>query len=76
MAVVLMPKADKCKEVNAKSKSPNGQYRAILEIVGRIECGPTYFNLKMDDLNFGERIFGNEYLWSGDSVFWNDYSSD
>jgi hypothetical protein len=55
--------------VSEKFKSPDGRYKAVLEIAGQIECGPPYFNLKIDDLNFGERIFGDAYLWSDDSVY-------
>jgi len=70
VAVVLMPRADKCKKkMSAKSESPDRRYKAVLEIAGQIRYGPPYFNLKIDNLDFGERIFGDVYLWSGDSVF-------
>ena len=71
MAVILLPRAYKCecKGVSEKFKSPDGRYKAVLEIAGQIECGPPYYNLKIDDLNFGERIFGDAYLWSDHSAF-------
>jgi hypothetical protein len=55
--------------VSEKFKSPDGRYKTVLEIAGQVECGPPYFNLKIDDLNFGERVFGDAYLWSSDSVY-------
>ena len=49
-------------------KSPDGCHKTVLEIAGEIRFGPPYFNLKVDDLNFRERVFGDACLWSGDSV--------
>lgn len=49
--------------------SPDGEHLALLEIVGELRFGPRFFSLKVNDLFFGGRIFGEHYLWSGDSRF-------
>ena len=69
MAIVLTREADKCKKMKIKAESPDGCYQAILEIVGQIRFGPPYFSLRIGEWDFGERFFGDVYLWSGDSVF-------
>jgi hypothetical protein len=71
LAVIIFPRACKCrcKGVSEKSKSPDRRYEAVLEVAGQIECGPPYFYLKIDNLNFGKRVFGDAYLWSGDSAY-------
>ena len=51
-----------------EANSPDGRHRAVLEIAGDIRFGPPYFNLKIDDWDFAERVFGDVYLWSGDST--------
>jgi hypothetical protein len=50
-------------------ESPDRKHRAILMYVGEIRFGPQYFSLTVDSFSFGERIFGDDYLWSDDSRF-------
>lgn len=51
------------------STSPDNSHTAILDYANEIRFGPAYYHLKMDDTSFGERVFGNSYLWSPDSRF-------
>jgi hypothetical protein len=50
-------------------ESPDRKHQAILKYVGEIRFGPHYFSLTVDSFSFGERIFGDDYLWSDDSRF-------
>ena len=50
-------------------KSGNGEHISHLIFVYEIRHGPPYFRLKIDDLEFGSRIFGVNCLWSSDSRY-------
>jgi hypothetical protein len=47
--------------------SPNTQHTAHFSYSGEIRFGPPYFSLAVDDYSFGQRIFGDVYLWSRSS---------
>lgn len=49
-------------------KSPNSLHKAILKNIGEIRFGPPFYSLLIDDMSFGERIFGDDFLWSYDSI--------
>ena len=49
--------------------SPDNEHRVTLEYLNEIRFGPPYYSLRIDDIFFGKRIFGNSYLWSPDSRF-------
>lgn len=49
--------------------SPNGSHKANLLYRGEIRFGPAYYSLIIDELSFGNRIFGHSCLWSPDSRF-------
>lgn len=51
------------------STSPDNSYKAIFEYANEIRFGPAYYSLKVGDISFGERVFGNAFLWSPDSRF-------
>lgn len=51
------------------SLSPGNSHKAVLEYVSEIRFGPAYYHLKVDDISFGGRVFGNSFLWSPDSRF-------
>jgi len=51
------------------STSPDGKHRAVLEYSGEIRFGPAFYMLAVDGISFGERVFGNKFLWSPDSRF-------
>jgi hypothetical protein len=51
------------------SVSPDNLRTAILEYANEIRFGPAYYTLKVDDISFGGRVFGNSCLWSPDSRF-------
>jgi hypothetical protein len=51
------------------STSPDGKHHAILEYRGEIRFGPAYYSLTVDTIRFGERVFGNSFLWSPTSRF-------
>jgi hypothetical protein len=49
--------------------SPDLLHQAVLKYVGEIRFGPAYYSLTIDKISFGERVFGNSYLWSPDSRY-------
>jgi hypothetical protein len=51
------------------STSPDHKYNAVLEYLSEIRFGPPYYSLLVSEIPFGERIFGNSYVWSSDSRF-------
>jgi hypothetical protein len=51
------------------STSPDNSYKAIFEYANEIRFGPAYYSLKVGDISFGGRVFGNAFLWSPDSRF-------
>jgi hypothetical protein len=51
------------------STSPDNQHIAILEYSGEIRFGPAFYTLKVDTISFGNRVFGNKFLWSPDSRY-------
>ena len=51
------------------STSPDNKHNAILEYLSEIRFGSSYFSLMIDKIFFGERIFGDSYLWSPDSRY-------
>ena len=51
------------------STSPNGKHHAVLEYRSEIRFGPAHYSLMIDEIHFGERAFGNSFLWSPDSRF-------
>lgn len=50
-------------------ESPDRKHVAVLTYINEIRYGPPYFSLSVDGISFGVRIFGDVYLWSGDSRF-------
>lgn len=44
--------------------SPDGLHQAYLRVSGEVRFGPLYYALSVDDYSFGQRIFGEAYLWS------------
>jgi|688.fasta_scaffold702643_2 hypothetical protein len=50
-------------------KSPNEKRTARFAETGEIRFGPAYFSLSVDNLAFGERIFGHHFAWSDDDRF-------
>jgi hypothetical protein len=51
------------------STSPDNTHKAVLTYLGEIRFGPAYYSLRMQDIFFGDRTFGNSHLWSPDSRF-------
>ncbi|MCK6540099.1 MAG: hypothetical protein L6Q26_08570 [Anaerolineales bacterium] len=51
------------------STSPDGSRKAVLEYADEIRFGPAYYHLKVDNISFGGRVFGDSFLWSPDSRF-------
>jgi hypothetical protein len=51
------------------STSPDNSRKAVLEYANEIRFGPAYYYLKVDDISFGGRVFGDSFLWSPDSRF-------
>lgn len=51
------------------STSPDNLHKAVLEYTNEIRFGPAYYHLKVDDISFGGRVFGESFLWSPDSQF-------
>lgn len=49
--------------------SPDLLHKAVLKYVDEIRFGPAYYSLTIDKISFGERVFGNSYLWSPDSRY-------
>ena len=49
--------------------SPDSVHKALMNYVGEIRFGPAYYSLTLDQISFGERVFGDAYLWSPDSKF-------
>src|SRR5690349_12240677 len=48
--------------------SPDRQHSASFLYGGDIRFGPSYFSLSIDGRSFGQRIFGDAYLWSPSSA--------
>jgi hypothetical protein len=44
--------------------SPDRQHSAHFAYSGEVRFGPPYFSLSVDAHSFGQRIFGDAYLWS------------
>jgi hypothetical protein len=51
------------------SISPDNSRKAVLDYANEIRFGPAYYYLRVDDISFGGRVFGNSCLWSPDSRF-------
>ena len=51
------------------SPSPDSKHNAVLEYRSEIRFGPAYYSLLVDQIHFGERVFGKSHLWSPDSRF-------
>ena len=51
------------------STSPDNKHQAVLGYLSEIRFGPAYYSLAMDEIRFGERVFGNSFLWSSDSRY-------
>lgn len=49
--------------------SPDLLHKAVLKYAGEIRFGPEYYSLTLDNISFGERVFGKSYLWSPDSRY-------
>lgn len=49
--------------------SPDLLHKAVLKHAGEIRFGPEYYSLTLDNISFGERVFGKSYLWSPDSRY-------
>ena len=49
--------------------SPDTKHRAVLNDLSEIRFGPPYYLWMIDEIRFGDRIFGDSYLWSPDSRF-------
>lgn len=47
--------------------SPDNRVRGSFAFAGEIRWGPVYYNLRLPLYDFGERLFGQEHLWSTDS---------
>jgi hypothetical protein len=58
-----------CDDQDLRAESPDRKHLAILRCVGEIRFGPLFFSLTVDSVSFGERLFGDDYLWSDDSRF-------
>jgi hypothetical protein len=52
-----------------RTPSPDLSHKAVLKYVSEVRFGPGYYSLTVDKISFGERVFGNSYLWSPDSRF-------
>lgn len=53
---------------DSTSPSPDSQHNASFFYGGDIRYGPSYFSLLLDGRSFGQRIFGDVYLWSPSST--------
>jgi hypothetical protein len=51
------------------SVSLDEQHRAVLEYSGEIRFGPAFYKLTVAEISFGERFFGNKFLWSPNSRY-------
>jgi hypothetical protein len=51
------------------STSPDNKHNAVLEYLNEVRFGPSYYSLTVDKISFGQRIFGNSYVWSPDSRY-------
>ena len=49
--------------------SPDGQMNVQYRFAGEIRFGPAYYTLRIDSLEFGQRLFGERGLWSPDSRY-------
>jgi len=49
--------------------SPDLFHIAVLKYVREIRFGPAYYSLTVDKISFGERVFGESFLWSPDSRY-------
>jgi hypothetical protein len=47
--------------------SPDGLHQIVLQYVAEIRFGPAYYSLTIDDIHFGDRLFGEEAVWAPDS---------
>jgi hypothetical protein len=50
--------------LNITAPSPDRRHTAHFGIGGEIRFGPLYFSLAVDSRSFGQRSFGDAYLWS------------
>src|SRR5512145_2309689 len=53
------------------STAPDISHKAVLDYASEIRFGPAYYYLKVGDISFGGRVFGNACLWSPDSRFFS-----
>jgi hypothetical protein len=51
------------------TRSPDLLHNVVMRFVGEIRFGPAYYSLVIDELSFGNRVFGNACLWSPNSRF-------
>lgn len=51
------------------AQSPGLMHKAVMKYIGEIRFGPAYYSLNIDKISYGNRVFGNSYLWSPDSRY-------
>lgn len=49
--------------------SRDRRHRAVFRQKGTFDPGPAFYALTLDRLSFGDRLFGEECLWSPDSRY-------